>query len=95
MHSTVREQAGIGFEGGEYAESFVLADVRLTGEAPHRRGHPVLGEGGPDRAWRRCPAASIRIVAPVADAPEEPSAPFVQQILDTAGSARAARRSPT
>ena len=34
MHSTVREQAGIGFHGGAYDESFVLADVRLTGEAP-------------------------------------------------------------
>src|ERR1700754_2944592 len=34
MHSTVREQAGIGFEGGAYQESFTLADVRLRGEAP-------------------------------------------------------------
>ncbi len=30
MHSTVREQAGIGFEGGRYEESFVLADVHLV-----------------------------------------------------------------
>ena len=29
IHSIVREQAGIGFEGGVYEESFVLADVRL------------------------------------------------------------------
>ncbi len=28
IHSTVREQAGIGFQGGAYEESFVLADVR-------------------------------------------------------------------
>jgi 2-polyprenyl-6-methoxyphenol hydroxylase-like FAD-dependent oxidoreductase len=34
MHSTVREQAGIGFAGGEFPESFALADVRLAGEAP-------------------------------------------------------------
>src|ERR1700759_1502790 len=33
-HSTVRSQAGIGFAGKEYAESFALADVRLAGEAP-------------------------------------------------------------
>src|SRR3981189_971557 len=31
MHSTVREQAGIGFIGGTYAESFTLADVRMSG----------------------------------------------------------------
>src|SRR4029453_13223829 len=29
IHSTVREQAGIGFAGGVYQESFALADVRL------------------------------------------------------------------
>ncbi|MDQ3272498.1 MAG: FAD-dependent oxidoreductase, partial [Pseudomonadota bacterium] len=29
MHSVVRQQAGIAFEGGTYGESFVLADVRL------------------------------------------------------------------
>ena len=29
MHSTVREHAGIGFTGAAYADSFVLADVRL------------------------------------------------------------------
>ena len=34
MHSTVREQAGITFRGGPYAQSFVLADVHLTGDAP-------------------------------------------------------------
>ncbi|MDT5292922.1 MAG: hypothetical protein QOF88_7811 [Mycobacterium sp.] len=34
MHSTVREQVGIGFHGDKYEQSFVLADVRLTGEAP-------------------------------------------------------------
>ena len=43
MHSTVREQAGIGFSGGAYAHSFVLADARLRGDAPDRRGAPVLG----------------------------------------------------
>ena len=49
MHSTVREQAGIGFSGGAYEHSFVLADVRLTRRRPDRRGPPVLGERGPDR----------------------------------------------
>src|SRR5947209_1875373 len=35
MHSTVRQEAGIGFAGGKFAESFALADVRLAGEAAH------------------------------------------------------------
>ncbi len=35
MHSTVRERAGIAFSGGSYGESFVLADVRLTGGVPN------------------------------------------------------------
>ena len=34
MRSTVREQAGIGFRGGRYEQSFMLADVRLTGDTP-------------------------------------------------------------
>ena len=29
MHSKVRERTGIGFGGGTYEESFVLADVRM------------------------------------------------------------------
>ena len=82
IHSIVREQAGIGFEGGVYAESFVLADVRLTGDVPHdevilfwaRAGLTVVAP---------LPDGVYRIVAPVADAPEEPSGSFVQEILDT------------
>ena len=82
IRSIVREQAGIGFEGGEYEESFVLADVRLTGDVP--RDEVVL-------FWANAgltvvaplPDGVYRIVAPVADAPEEPSGSFVQEILDT------------
>ena len=84
IHSTVREHAGIGFEGGVYQESFALADVRLRGEAPvdevilfwARAGLTVVAP---------LPGEIYRIVAPVADAPEEPSAQFIQQILDDRG----------
>jgi 2-polyprenyl-6-methoxyphenol hydroxylase-like FAD-dependent oxidoreductase len=84
IHSTVREQAGIGFEGGAYGESFMLADVRLTGEVPldevilfwAKEGLTVVAP---------LPGDIFRIVAPVADAPEEPSALYVQQILDSRG----------
>jgi 2-polyprenyl-6-methoxyphenol hydroxylase-like FAD-dependent oxidoreductase len=82
VHSIVREQAGIGFQGGMYDESFTLADVRLAGDAPHdevilywaRAGLTVVAP---------LPDGVHRIVAPVADAPEEPSAPFVQELLDS------------
>jgi 2-polyprenyl-6-methoxyphenol hydroxylase-like FAD-dependent oxidoreductase len=82
IHSVVREQAGIGFQGGVYDESFALADVRLTGEAPvdevilfwARAGLTVVAP---------LPGGIHRIVAPVADAPEDPSVAFIQQILDT------------
>src|SRR5262249_58704352 len=30
MHSAVRELSGIGFQGGSYEQSFVLADVRMN-----------------------------------------------------------------
>jgi len=84
IHSTVRTQAGIEFEGGHYDESFTLADVRLTGDAP---GDEVI------LFWATAgltvvaplPGGIHRIVAPVPDAPESPSAPFVQQLLDTRG----------
>ena len=49
IHSTVREQAGIGFEGGQYDESFALADVHSGRRGARRRGDPVLGDGRSDR----------------------------------------------
>ena len=84
IHSTVREQAGIGFEGGVYEESFTLADVRLRGEAPVDEvilfwAKPGLTVVAP------LPGDIYRIVAPVTEAPEEPSAAFIQQLLDERG----------
>lgn len=82
IRSVVREQARIGFVGSVYDESFALADVRLTGSTPEdevilywaKEGLTVVAP---------LPGGVHRIVAPVAEAPEEPSAAFVQQILDT------------
>jgi 2-polyprenyl-6-methoxyphenol hydroxylase-like FAD-dependent oxidoreductase len=81
MHSAVREQAGIGFTGGEFAESFALADVRLDGGAPRdevilfyaREGLNVLAP---------LPGDIFRIVAPAADVPKVPSEAFMQELLD-------------
>ena len=84
IHSTVREQSGIGFEGGVYGESFVLADVRLSGEAPADEVILFWAKAGLT-VVAPLPGDIFRIVAPVADAPEEPSAQYIQQILDSRG----------
>jgi 2-polyprenyl-6-methoxyphenol hydroxylase-like FAD-dependent oxidoreductase len=83
-HSTVREQAGIGFAGGEYAESFALADVRLSGEAPGDEVILFYAVTGLN-VLAPLPGGIHRIVAPTANAPEVPSAQFVQDIMDTRG----------
>jgi 2-polyprenyl-6-methoxyphenol hydroxylase-like FAD-dependent oxidoreductase len=84
IHSTVREQAGIGFQGGSYAESFMLADVRLSGEAPLDEVILFWAKAGMT-VVAPLPGDIFRIVAPVADAPEDPSAAFIQEILDSRG----------
>jgi len=84
IHSTVREQAGIGFEGGVYEESFTLADVRLRGEAPVDEVILFWAKAGLT-VVAPLPGDIYRIVAPVHDAPDEPSAAFIQQILDDRG----------
>jgi 2-polyprenyl-6-methoxyphenol hydroxylase-like FAD-dependent oxidoreductase len=84
MRSVVRQQAAIAFGGGEFAESFVLADVRLDGEAPDdqvilfwaRAGLTVVAP---------MPGGIYRIVAPMVDAPESPSIDLVQTLLDDRG----------
>jgi 2-polyprenyl-6-methoxyphenol hydroxylase-like FAD-dependent oxidoreductase len=80
----VREQAGVGFAGGEYAESFTLADVRLAGEAPNDEVILFYAMNGLN-VLAPLPGGIHRIVAPSAHAPEVPSAEFVQDIMDTRG----------
>src|SRR6201998_71474 len=82
MHSIVREQAGIGFAGGEFAESFALADVRLAGEAPRDEVILFYAKEGLN-VLAPLPGDTFRIVAPAADAPHVPSAAFVQSLLDS------------
>ncbi len=84
MHSTVRHQAGIGFTGGEFAESFALADVRLVGEAP--ADEVILFYGNEGLAvLAPLPGKIHRIVAPTTQAPRAPTTEFVQGLLDTRG----------
>ncbi|WP_063046679.1 FAD-dependent oxidoreductase [Nocardia pseudovaccinii] len=88
MHSVVRAQAGIGFTGDTYPESFVLADVRM--DWPIARDEvalhlspegvtvvaPLPDETDPNR---------YRVVATVDEAPEHPAVEDIQTILDTRG----------
>jgi 2-polyprenyl-6-methoxyphenol hydroxylase-like FAD-dependent oxidoreductase len=87
MHSTVREHAGIGFSGAAYAESFVLADVHLTGGVPNEEVILYFSAAGMV-VVAPLPGGSHRIVAAVDQAPEHPSAAYVQELLDARGGQR-------
>lgn len=86
MHSVVRRQAGIAFEGGTYGESFVLADVTLDANQAVPQNEVILffsPEGMVVVA--PLPGATHRIVATVDNAPEQPDAAYVQALLDARG----------
>ncbi|MGZ5198388.1 MAG: FAD-dependent oxidoreductase [Telluria sp.] len=87
MHSTVRELAGIAFIGGEYQESFVLADVAVNGVAPAAE---VILYFSPEglMVLAPLPGGTHRIVATLEDAPHNPGIELVQQLLDTRGPER-------
>ncbi|MGW6334649.1 FAD-dependent oxidoreductase [Nocardia rhamnosiphila] len=84
LHSTVREQAGIGFTGGSYAESFTLADVRVTGGVPKDEVILYFSPAGLV-VVAPLPDDMYRIVATVDEAPHEPDVAFVQRLLDDRG----------
>ncbi|MBF6347737.1 MULTISPECIES: FAD-dependent oxidoreductase [Nocardia] len=84
MHSTVREQAGIGFTGGSYAESFGLADIRLTGGIPRDEVILYFSPAGLV-VVAPLPDDMYRVVAVAQDAPHDPDTGFVQRLLDDRG----------
>lgn len=84
MHSTVRHEAGIGFTGGEFAESFALADVRVAGDAPTDEVILFYGSEGLT-VLAPLPGGIYRIVAPAQQAPPVPTIEFVQNLLDSRG----------
>jgi 2-polyprenyl-6-methoxyphenol hydroxylase-like FAD-dependent oxidoreductase len=87
MHSTVRERSGIGFTGGSYGESFVLADVHASGSLPSDEVILYFSPAGMV-VVAPLPDGVHRIVATVDDAPEQPSVEFVQALLDARGPER-------
>jgi 2-polyprenyl-6-methoxyphenol hydroxylase-like FAD-dependent oxidoreductase len=84
MHSTVREMAGIAFDGGTYGESFMLADVRLNGGVPSEEVALYVSPAGM-AVLAPLPDGLHRVVAVVDDAPEQPSAQDVESLLRARG----------
>lgn len=89
MHSVVREQAGIGFTGGSYTESFVLADVRMSWPRSREEVSLHLSPEGvtvvaplPDADDGQ---GRYRVVGTVTEAPQHPSVADVQAMLDARG----------
>ncbi|MEP6771746.1 MAG: FAD-dependent oxidoreductase [Polaromonas sp.] len=87
MHSAVRESAGIAFNGGSYGESFVLADVRLSGGVPSDEVILYFSPAGMV-VLAPLPGGVHRVVATVNDAPEQADAAYVQALLDARGPQR-------
>jgi 2-polyprenyl-6-methoxyphenol hydroxylase-like FAD-dependent oxidoreductase len=87
MHSTVRAEAGIGFTGQAYEESFVLADVRMDWSLPGDEVDLFFAPAGL-AVIAPLPGGRHRIVATLAEAPEHPGLADVQALLDERGPLR-------
>ena len=84
MHSLVRKTAGIGFSGGSYEESFVLADVDMRWD--HGREEVMLFFSPRGLVVvAPLPSGQFRIVATLDNAPEQPGVADVQALLDSRG----------
>jgi len=86
-HSLVREQAGISFEGGTYEEEFVLADVRMDWPLSREEVSLFFSSAGLV-VVAPLPDDQHRIVATAIDAPELPTAEYMQRLLETRGPKR-------
>lgn len=84
MHSLVRRAAGVEFEGASYAESFVLADVRLD-RAPAPNEVSLFFSPDGVVVVAPLPNGTHRVVATLKDAPEQPVAADIQALLDSRG----------
>jgi 2-polyprenyl-6-methoxyphenol hydroxylase-like FAD-dependent oxidoreductase len=81
VHSTVREKAGIATQGGAYPETFVLADVHLTGTFEPDEVALYLAPQG-FLLFAPLPDGRVRIVATVPEAPEHPDLALIQALVD-------------
>jgi 2-polyprenyl-6-methoxyphenol hydroxylase-like FAD-dependent oxidoreductase len=81
MHSAVREAAGIGFTGGRYEQSFVLADVRMDWPLSPEEVQLYLSPAGLV-VVAALPGGHHRVVATMDDAPQQIDGAGVQALLD-------------
>lgn len=86
LHSMVREAAGIGFDGGSYAQSFVLADVQMDWAFATNEVSMFFSPAGLV-VVAPLPQGTYRVVATVEDAAPAPSLAFVQRLIDQRGPA--------
>ncbi len=97
-HSSVRTMAGIGFEGGTYPQTFVLADLEADGIEPGRV-HVYLSDAGMLFFFPLLTPATWRVLAmrPPGD-PAQPEAPVtlaqVQALVDAYTEAAVRVRDP-
>jgi 2-polyprenyl-6-methoxyphenol hydroxylase-like FAD-dependent oxidoreductase len=89
MHSLVREQASIPFIGGDYEESFVLADVEMDWPLDREEVSLFFSDQGLV-VVAPLPGNHFRIVATMKQAPPSPSIADFQQILAERGPEKAA-----
>jgi 2-polyprenyl-6-methoxyphenol hydroxylase-like FAD-dependent oxidoreductase len=84
MHSVVRKEAGIEFEGSQYAESFMLADVHMAWSLGTSEVSLFFSPAGL-LVVAPLPNGTFRIVAIVDNAPEHPTVADIQALIDTRG----------
>jgi len=84
MHSVVRQQAAIPFIGGDYEESFVLADVEMDWPLDREEVSLFFSDKGLV-VVAPLPGNHFRIVATMKQAPPAPSITDFQQILEERG----------
>jgi 2-polyprenyl-6-methoxyphenol hydroxylase-like FAD-dependent oxidoreductase len=89
MHSVVREQASIPFLGGNYEESFVLADVEMDWPLDRQEVSLFFSDQGLV-VVAPLPGNRFRIVATMKEAPPEPSIADLQHIFEERGPGNAA-----
>jgi 2-polyprenyl-6-methoxyphenol hydroxylase-like FAD-dependent oxidoreductase len=89
MRSVVREQTSIPFIGGNYEESFVLADVEMDWPLDRQEVSLFFSDKGLV-VVAPLPGNHFRIVATMKDAPPEPSIADLQHIFEERGPQNAA-----
>jgi 2-polyprenyl-6-methoxyphenol hydroxylase-like FAD-dependent oxidoreductase len=84
MHSTVRDQAGIGFPASASGLSYSLADVHLSGGVPADEVAVYFSPKG-QLVSVPFPDGSYKLVANVAEAPHQPEVGYLQDLVDARG----------